>query len=176
MLWLLLPLLHYYNTYWYHYWHYCRKRICKTAWHSLKKMARGIRSHRGLVFVVSVSRIDSIGEHQHALRHRRASLGLGVGRVSLLDVRKPSGAHGRAKLIAQGINGFSNCGPSVLPHVICKTKILPYLEIIRIMSISVISVISVIGVISVIKCIRCKTFSACVSVLNPKCQKMSSIK
>ena len=85
-------------------------------------------------------------------------MGLGVGRVSLLDVRKPSGAHGRAKLIAQGINGFSNCGPSVLPHVICKTKILPYLEIIRIMSISVISVISRICVMSVIKCIKIKTF------------------
>ena len=34
---LLLPLLHYYFTYWYHYLHYCRKRICESAWHSLKK-------------------------------------------------------------------------------------------------------------------------------------------
>ncbi len=97
---------------------------------------------QGIFFVVSVSRIDSIGEHQHALRHRRAGLGLGVGRVGLLDVRKPSSAHGRAKLIAQGINGLGNCGPSVLPHVICKTKILTYLEIIGIISISVISEIS----------------------------------
>ena len=71
-------------------------------------------------------------------------MGGGVGRVGLLDVRKPSGAHGRAKLIAQGISGLGNCGPSVLPHVICKTKILPYLEIIRIMSNSVIIVIIVI--------------------------------
>ena len=99
-------------------------------------MARGIRSHRGLVFVDSVSRIDSIGEHQHALRHRRASLGLGVGRVSLLDVRKPSGAHGRAKLIAQGINSLGNCGLSVLSHVICNTnlKILTHLKMIHMIS------------------------------------------
>ncbi len=66
--------------------------------------------------------------------------------VSAGYVRKPSGEHGRAKLIAQGINRLGNCCPSVLPHVICKTKILTYLEIIGIISISV---------ISVIKCNKC---------------------
>ena len=45
VLWLLLPLLHYYFTYWYHYLHYCRKRICKLAWHSLKTEAKGILHH-----------------------------------------------------------------------------------------------------------------------------------
>ena len=38
VLWLLLPLLHYYITYWYHYWHYCRS---ESAWHSLKNKAKG---------------------------------------------------------------------------------------------------------------------------------------
>jgi hypothetical protein len=51
-------------------------------------------------------------------------VGRGVRRVGLTDVGKPAGAHCRAKLIAQCINSFGNSRPSVLPHVICNSKIL----------------------------------------------------
>jgi hypothetical protein len=64
------------------------------------------------------------------------------------DVGKPACAHGRTKLIAQVINGFGNSRPFVLPHVICKAKILMHLAIMRI------SDISVIHVIKVIKCLN----------------------
>jgi len=43
------------------------KEFCKSAWHSMKTEAKGIRHHRGLVFVVSVSRMDSIGDRQDDL-------------------------------------------------------------------------------------------------------------
>jgi hypothetical protein len=57
--------------------------------------------------------------------------------------------------------------------VICKSKILTHLTMMRIISMSVISVIIV---INAIKRIMSITFSAWVSVLNPIFQKMSSIK
>ncbi len=59
--------------------------------------------------------------------------------LSVTDVGKPACAHGRTKLIPQFINGFGNSRPFVLPHVICKAKILMHLTIIRISDISVIS-------------------------------------
>ncbi len=68
--------------------------------------------------------------------------------MSVTDVGKPACAHGRTKLIAQVINGFGNSRPFVLPHVICKAKILMHLAIIRI------SDISVIHDIKVIKCLN----------------------
>jgi hypothetical protein len=71
--------------------------------------------------------------------------------LSVTDVGKPACEHGRTKLIAQVINGFGNSRPFVLPHVICKAKILMHLTIIRI---SDISVISVIHDIKVIKCLN----------------------
>ncbi len=80
----------------------------------------------------------------------------GVGAVvsvGLTDVGKPTGAHGRTKLLAQVINSFSNSRPFILPHVICKSKILTHLTIIH-WHISVMSVISVIHDIKVIKCLN----------------------
>ncbi len=64
--------------------------------------------------------------------------------MSVTDVGKPACAHGRMKLIAQVINGFGNSRPFVLPHVICKAKILMHLAIMRISDISVIHDIKVI--------------------------------
>ena len=68
--------------------------------------------------------------------------------LSVTDVGKPACAHGRTKLIAQVINGFGNSRPFVLPHVICKAKILMHLAIMRI------SDISVIHDIKVMKCLN----------------------
>ncbi len=58
--------------------------------------------------------------------------------LSVTDVGKPACAHGRTKLIAQVINCFGNSSPFVLPHVICKAKIVMHLAIMRISDISVI--------------------------------------
>ena len=70
--------------------------------------------------------------------------------LSVTDVGKPACTHGRTKLIAQVINGFGNCLPFVLPHVICKAKILMHLAIMRISDISVIHDSD----IKVIKCLN----------------------
>ncbi len=64
--------------------------------------------------------------------------------LSVTNVGKPACAHGRTKLIAQVINGFGNSRPFVLPHVICKAKILMHLAIMRISDRSVIHDIKVI--------------------------------
>ena len=132
--------------------------------------------------------MDSVFDHQRALPHGRAGSRVCGLRIGLTDVGKPAGAHGRTKLIAQVINGFGNSSPFVLLHVIGNSKILTHLTIIRIINISVISVISAIHDIKVIKClneitdikviksIRSITLMARVSVLNPICRNMSSIK
>lgn len=126
----------------------------------MKNKATGIRHHTGLVYVGNRSTIDSIRDHQRAVPDGRAGSRGGVVRVGLTDVGKPPGAHGRAKLIAQGINCLGNSSPFVLPHVICNTKILTHLIIMRIISISVTSVISVISDINKIIRIMTITFSA----------------
>jgi hypothetical protein len=138
-----------------------------------KNEVKSIHHHARLVLVANRSTINSVWKHQRALPHWRAGSRACVVRVGLTDVGKPAGAHGRTKLIAQVINCFGNSSPFVLPHVICKSKILTYLAIIDIIRISVIIVISV---IIKIKCIMSITFSAWDSVLNPIYQNMSSIK
>ncbi len=52
--------------------------------------------HRGFEFLATNMRIGSIGEHQKAFSHGRA----GHHHISITNVPKPSGAHGRVKLIA----------------------------------------------------------------------------
>ena len=78
------------------------------------------------------------------LPHGRAGSRGCVVRVGLTDVGKPAGAHGRTKLIAQVFNCFGNSSPFVLPHVICKSKLLTYLAKMQIINISVIIAISII--------------------------------
>ncbi len=68
--------------------------------------------------------------------------------MSVTDAGKPACVHGRTMLIAQVINCFGNSSPFVLPHVICRAKILMHLAIMRI------SDISVIHDIKVIKCLN----------------------
>jgi len=84
--------------------------------------------HWGTLFVASRSGVDSILDHQDAFSHNRASICSVVLWVRTTDVWKPSGTHGRTKLIAQVINGLGNQGPLVLPHVVCKYKILTNLQ------------------------------------------------
>jgi hypothetical protein len=43
------------------------QKMSSIRWHSLKTKAKGIRHHRRLVFIVSVSRMDSIGDRQDDL-------------------------------------------------------------------------------------------------------------
>ena len=146
-----------------------------------KNKAKDIRNHSRLAFVANRSTTDSIRGRQHVLHQGLAGYRGGVLRVGLTDVGKPARAHGRAKLIAVGIHSFGNSRPFVLPQVMCNTKVLTGLYIMRIIdtrAISVICDISVISDINWIDRIMCKTFSACITVLNPKChwQKTSSIK
>jgi hypothetical protein len=77
-----LSLWHYYFTYYIHYRHYYKIRICDSAWHSLKNEVKGIHHHTGLVLVANRSTIDSVWEHQGALpvHHGRASSRGGVVR------------------------------------------------------------------------------------------------
>ena len=55
------------------------------------------------------------------------------------------------KLIAHVINGLGNRCPLVLPYVICKSKILTNLQIMRIISIMrIIDIIDIIRIIDII--------------------------
>ena len=104
--------------------------------------------HGGTLLVASGSGVDSIGYHQDYFSHNRAGIGRAVLWVRTTDVWKPSGTHGRTKLIAQVINGLGNQGPLVLPHVVCKYKILTNLQIMRI--ISIINIMRLIDIIHII--------------------------
>jgi hypothetical protein len=91
--------------------------------------ANRIIHHGRTVFAASSSGVDSIIDHQGAFSHNKAD----IGRTILLlvhttDVGKPSSTHGRTKLITQVINGLGNQSPLVLPHVVCKSKILKNLR------------------------------------------------
>jgi hypothetical protein len=87
--------------------------------------ANCIIRHRRTVFAASSSSVDSIINHKGASSHNKANIGHTVlPSVYTTDVGKPTGTHGRTKLIAQVINGLGNQRPLVLPHVVCKSKIL----------------------------------------------------
>ena len=72
--------------------------------------------HGRTLFVASSSGTDSILNHEGAFSHNKAGIGLPVIWVRTTDVWKPSGTHGRMKLIAQVINGLGNHRPLVLPQ------------------------------------------------------------
>jgi hypothetical protein len=139
-----------------------------SAWHSLKKRGLQHPPSQGI----------SVSSKQ---KHNR--LNLGAPRCPLADrhqgrrcpgrpfgCRKASLRSWQDETDRPSHQRFGNSRPFVLPHLICKSKILTHLAIIRIISISVIIVSNA------KKCIISITFSAWVSVLNPICQKMSSIK
>ena len=116
--------------------------------------ANRIIHHGRTVLAASSSGVDSIIDHQGAFSHNKAHLGHTILlSVHTTDVGKPPGTHGRTKLIAQVINGLGNQRPLVLPHVVCKSKILTNLKIMRI-----ISIIRIIDIIRII-CIICITLS-----------------
>jgi hypothetical protein len=56
--------------------------------------------HRGFEFLATNMRINSIGEPQMAFSHCRAGHYFDAVRIGITNVSKPSGAHGRTKLIA----------------------------------------------------------------------------
>jgi hypothetical protein len=77
------------------------------------------------VFAASSSGIDSIIDQQGAFYHNKADICLTVlPSVHTTDVGKPPCTHGRTKLIAQVVNRLGNQHHLVLPHVVCKSKIL----------------------------------------------------
>ena len=80
------------------------KKNCYFGWYLLRKSGHLPSPSQGSVFLATNSRIDSIGEHQHALSHGRADRFHDTVRVILTDVRKPSRTQCRTKHITQGIN------------------------------------------------------------------------
>jgi hypothetical protein len=69
-------------------------------------------NHGRTVFAASSSGVDSIIDHHGAFSHNKAD----ISRTILLsvhttDVGKPSGTHGRTKLITQAINELGNQRP-----------------------------------------------------------------
>ena len=128
-------LCHYYCNYLFNYLHYSKIKSRISGWNSLHTTSQQHHPSRGKLFVACRSGVDSIWDHQHVFSHNRARIFRAVCWVGTTDVCKPSGTHGWTKLIAQVINGLRNQRPLVLPDVVCKSKILTNLQIMRIISI-----------------------------------------
>ncbi len=119
----------------------------------------------------------SIVEHQRAFSYGRAGHHRDTVRIGITDVFKPSGAHGRTKLIAQVINWLGNNRSRILPTVIRNIKVDSGLDTnLKIMNkISIISIINITCIMQIMRIISI-IFSVWFTCLNPMFQKISSIK